>query len=71
MSAIADSIGKLYSYFKRGTVNVTVIDPLKRPIKGATVQIVKLNLAVATDASGKAVLRNVPYGKQIIKITVA
>jgi hypothetical protein len=75
MSAIAESIGKLYDYLqqlfpsKRGTVNVTVTDPLKRLIKGATVQIVKLNITVTTDAAGKAVLRNIPYGKQIIKIT--
>jgi hypothetical protein len=74
MSAIAESIGKLYDYLqqlfssKRGTINITVTDPLKRPIKGVTVQIVALNLTSTTDATGKAVFRKVPYGTQIVKI---
>jgi len=54
----------------KGTVNVTVIDPLNNVIKGATVQITVLNMTSTTDNTGKAVLRKVPYGTQIIKITV-
>ncbi len=75
MSAIAMSLGKLYGYLqqlvfsKRGTINLTVTDPLKRPINGATVRIAASNLTATTGATGKAVLKNVPYGKQIIKIT--
>ena len=54
----------------KGTVNVTVIDPLNNVIKGAIVQITALNIISVTDNTGKAVLRKVPYGTQIIKITV-
>jgi hypothetical protein len=53
-----------------GTVNVTVTDPLNQPIQGATVQIVALNMTAMTDAIGKAVLANVPYSTQTVKITV-
>jgi len=54
----------------KGTVNVTVIDPLNRVIKGATVQITALNMTSTTNNDGKAVLRKVPYGTQVIKVTV-
>ena len=52
-----------------GTINVTVTDPVNRPIQGATVQIVALNMTATTDATGKAVLPNVPYSTQIVKVT--
>ena len=52
-----------------GTINVTVTDPLNRPIQGATVQDVALNMTATTDAIGKAVLTNVPYSTQIVKVT--
>ncbi len=54
----------------KGTVNVTVTDQLNRTIKGATVQIPTLNMTTTTDNSGKAILRKVPYGTQVIKVTV-
>ncbi len=54
----------------KGTVNVTVTDQFNRTINGAIVQIPTLNVTTITDNSGKAVLRKVPYGTQIIKVTV-
>lgn len=54
----------------KGTVNVTVTDTLNNVIKGATVQIAALSMIAITDATGKAVLKKVPYGNQIIKVTV-
>lgn len=54
---------------KYGKINVTVIDTLNRPVEGATVQIVALNINTTTDATGKATLQKIPYGNQIIKIT--
>lgn len=56
---------------KHGTLNITVVDPLNRPIKGATVQIMALNMKATTDATGKIMFRNIPYGTQIIKVTTA
>lgn len=53
-----------------GTVNVTVLDQLNRPVEGATVQIVALGMTQTTDVTGKAILLNVPYGTQTVKITV-
>ncbi len=55
---------------KYGTVNVTVTDQLNRTIKGAIVQIPTLNMTTTTDNTGKATLRKVPYGTQVIKVTV-
>lgn len=52
-----------------GTINVTVTDPLNRPVQGATVQIVALNMTATTDATGKATLTNVPYSTQIVRST--
>jgi hypothetical protein len=52
-----------------GTINVTVNDPLNRPVQGATVQIIALNMTATTDATGKAALTNVPYSTQTVKIT--
>lgn len=52
-----------------GTINVTVTDPLNRPVEGATVQIVALNMTATTDATGKAMLPNVPYSTQTVKVT--
>ena len=74
LSEFMESIKNLYenlkSYFLRyGTLNVTVIDPLKRPIKGATIQIVKLNLTATTDSNGKATLRRIPYNNYTVRIT--
>lgn len=53
-----------------GTINVTVTDPLNRPVQGATVQIVALNMTATTDATGKAVLPDVLYSTQTVKVTV-
>jgi len=53
-----------------GTINVTVTDPLSRPVEGATVQIEALAQTTTTDATGKAVLPNVPYSTPTVKITV-
>ena len=53
-----------------GTINVTVTDPLNRPVEGATVEIVALNMTAITDATGKAVLPNVPYSTPTVKVTV-
>jgi hypothetical protein len=55
---------------KYGTVNITVTDPLSRPISGATIQIIALNITTITDSTGKAVLRKVPYGTQVINIKI-
>ncbi len=52
-----------------GTINVTVIDPLNRPVEGATVQIVALNMTATTDATGKAILPDVLYSTPTVKIT--
>lgn len=52
-----------------GTINVTVNDPLNRPVEGATVQIEAIAQTTTTDATGKAVLPNVPYSAQIVKVT--
>ena len=54
----------------KSTVNVTVTDPLNKVINGATVQITSLNMTSITDVTGKTVLRKVPYGTQVIKVTV-
>ena len=54
----------------KGTVNVTVNDPLNNVIKGSTVQITSINMTSITDNTGKAILRKVPYGTQVIKVTV-
>jgi hypothetical protein len=53
-----------------GTINLTVTDPLNRPVEGATVQIVALNKTATTDATGKAVLPDVPYSTQTVKVSV-
>jgi len=55
----------------KGTVNVTVTDQLNKVIKGATVQITSLNMTSITDNTGKAVLRKVPYGTYVVKITTS
>ncbi len=53
-----------------GAINVTVNDPLNRPVEGATVEIAALSLTATTDATGKATLPNVPYSTQTVKVTV-
>lgn len=53
-----------------GTINVTVTDPLNQPVQGATVQITALNMSTTTDATGKAVLPNVPYSTQTMRVAV-
>jgi len=52
-----------------GAINFTVTDPLNRPVEGATIQDASLNMTTTTDATGKAVLTNVPYSTQTIRIT--
>ncbi len=53
-----------------GAINITVNDPLNRPVEGATVEIAALSLTATTDATGKATLPNVPYSTQTVKVTV-
>jgi len=70
MESIKNLYENLKSYFLRyGTLNVTVIDLLKRPIKGATIQIFILNLTTTTDSNGKATLRRIPYNNYTVKVT--
>lgn len=51
-----------------GTVNVTVTDQLDRPVVNANVSIG--TIAGTTDAFGKTVLNNVPYGSQTLTVVV-
>jgi len=40
------------------------------PLAGATIQVKKTNLGVASSASGNYTLKNIPEGKQIIKVSI-
>lgn len=62
-------LSNLFKRPKYGILNITIIDPINRPISNATVQILSLNKTLTTDITGKASLKNIPYNTYTVKIT--